>query len=139
MIKFTYELEYNNTLPFLDILLIRNINKLEFKVYRKPICKNVLIHFYSDQNNKTKRGIIAGFYLRTLRICSSKYLNDEFIQIENSILNLQYPKSFIHFAKSKALKIHYKNQPRTNGNSISDKLVPPIDSSLCQTILPLRA
>ena len=38
-IKFTYEREYNSTLPFLDILLIRNINKLKFKVYHKPTCK----------------------------------------------------------------------------------------------------
>ena len=105
-LKFTHELEYNCTLPFLDILLIRNINKLEFKFYRKTTCKNDHIHFYSHHNNNTKRGIIIGFYLRALRICSSKYLNDEFIHIENSFLTLQYPKSFIHYAKSKALKIH---------------------------------
>ena len=74
-IKFTYELEYN-TLPFLDILLIRNINKQECKVYRKPTCKNDHIHFYSHHNNNTKRGIIICFYLRALHICSSKYLND---------------------------------------------------------------
>ena len=46
-IKFTFELEFNSTLPFLDILLIRNINKQEFKVYHKPTCKNdhnVFIH-----------------------------------------------------------------------------------------------
>ena len=120
-IKFTYELEYNSTLPFLDILLIRNINKLEFQVYHKPTCKNDHIHFYSHHNNNTKRGIIIGFYFRALRICSPKYLNDEFIHIENSFLNLQYPKSFIHFVKSKALKIHNKNQPQTNTHSISDK------------------
>ena len=60
-IKFTYELESNSTLPFLDILLIRNINKLEFKVYRKPSCKNDHIHFYSHYNNNTKKGIIIGF------------------------------------------------------------------------------
>ena len=124
-LKFTYELEYNCTLPFLDILLIRNINKLEFKVYRKTTCKNDHIHFYSHQNNNTKRGIIIGFYLRALRICSSKYLNDEFIHIENSFLNLQYPKSFIHYAKSKALKIHNKNQSQTNVYSISDKTSSP--------------
>ena len=120
-IKFIYELEYNSTLPFLDILLIRNVNKLEFKVYRKPTCKNDHIHFYSHPNNNTKRGIIIGFYLRALRICSSKYLNDEFIHIENSFLNFQYPKSFIHFAKSKALKVHNKNQPQTNAHSVSDR------------------
>ena len=84
-IKFTYELEYNSTLPFLDILLIRNINKLEFKIYRKSTCKNDHIQFYSHHNNNIKRGIIIGFFLRALCICSSKYLNDEFIHIENSL------------------------------------------------------
>ena len=124
-LKFTYELDYNYTLPFLDILLIRNINKLEFMVYRKPTCKNDPIHFYSHHNNNAKRSIIRGFYLRAIRICSSKYLNDEFIHIENSFLNLQYPKSFIHFAKSKALKIHNKNQSQTNVHSISNKTSSP--------------
>ena len=118
-IKFTYELESNSTLPFLDLLHIRNINKLEFKVYCKPTCKNDHIHFYSHHNNNTKTGIIIGFYLRALRICSSKYFNDEFNHIENSFLNLLYPESFMHFAKSEAHKSHHKNQPRTNANSQS--------------------
>ena len=39
-IKFTHELETNNYLSFLDILLIRNNDKLEFKVYHTPTCKN---------------------------------------------------------------------------------------------------
>ncbi|KAJ8947186.1 hypothetical protein NQ318_015534 [Aromia moschata] len=35
-IKFTYEMEHNEQLPFLDVLVIRNSeNKLEFDVYRK--------------------------------------------------------------------------------------------------------
>ena len=106
---------------FWTLLLIRNINKLEFKVYRKPTCKNDHIHFYSHHNNNTKRGIIIGFYLRAIRICSSKYLNDQFIHIENSFLNLQYPKSFINFA----LKIRNKNQSQTNVYSISDKTSSP--------------
>ena len=126
-IKFTYEHESNNTLPFLDILLIRNINKLEFKVYYKPTCKNDHIHFYLHHNN-TKRGIIIGFYLRALCICSLKYFNDEFNYIENPFLNLLYPKSFIHFAKSKAPKIYNKNQPQTNANSQSYKTSSPIHS-----------
>ena len=126
--------EYNSTLPFLDILLIRNINKLEFKVYLKPTCKNNHIHFYSHYNNNTKRGIIKGFYLRALHICFSKYLNDQFIHIENSF-NLQYPKSFIlNLKPSKStIKINLKLMPTHN----LIKLVPPIDSYLCQTILPL--
>ncbi|KAJ8933862.1 hypothetical protein NQ318_012433 [Aromia moschata] len=35
-IKFTYEVEHNEQLPFLDVLVIRNSeNKLEFDVYKK--------------------------------------------------------------------------------------------------------
>ena len=65
----TYELEYNSTLPFLDILLIRNIKKkLEFKVYRKPTFKKDHIHFYSHHNNINKRGNIISFYLSALHI-----------------------------------------------------------------------
>ena len=60
--KFTYELKSNSTLPFMDILLIRNINKQEFKVYCKPISKNDHIYFYSHRNN-TKRGIIIALYI----------------------------------------------------------------------------
>ena len=86
-IKFTYE--YNSTLTFQDILLIRNTNKLEFKVYRKHTCKNDHKNVYSHHKNNTKRGIIIGFYLTALRICSSKYLNGVFIHIENSFLKLQ--------------------------------------------------
>ena len=121
------------------MLLMRNIYKLEFKVYRKTTCKNDHIYFYSHHNNNTKRGIIIGFYHRPLRNCSSKYLNKEFIHIENSFLNLQYTKPFLHFAKIKALKIHNKNQPQTNAHSNLIKLVPPIDTYLWQTILPLTA
>ena len=43
------------------------------------------------------------------------------IQSVNSLLHLLYPKSFIHFPKSKALKIHNKNQPQTNAHSQSYK------------------
>ena len=79
--KFTYELESNNTLPFLDILLIRNINKLEFKVYHKPTSNNDHIHFYSHHNNNTKRGVVIDFYLRALRICT-------FITLPNNSTNI---------------------------------------------------
>ena len=34
-IKFTFEIEKDNTIPFLDILIIRNPRKIETTVYRK--------------------------------------------------------------------------------------------------------
>ena len=90
------------------VLLMRNRDKLEFRVYRKPTCKNDHKHFYSHHNINTKRGII-NFYRKALCICSWKYLNNEFNYIENSFLNLRYLNPFRHFAKSNALKIHNRN------------------------------
>ena len=39
--------------------------------------------------------MIVGFYLRPLRICTPKLLNDELDYLENSLAQLQYYKSFI--------------------------------------------
>ena len=61
-INFTYKFEKNNSLHFLDILLINNNNKLEFKVYDKINNKNDFIHFYSNLSDKTKSGILLGFF-----------------------------------------------------------------------------
>ena len=103
-INFTYQLKKNNSLPFLNTLLINN--KSELKVYHKINNKNGCIYIYSNYSNKTKSGILIGFFMRTLRICSSKFLNKEFGHIHNSFSKLQYPESFIHCAKSKAINIH---------------------------------
>ena len=59
-INFTYEKESNNTIPFLDVLIIKSQNSLTFKVYHKPTNKNIYIHFYSHHNNKIKTGLIIG-------------------------------------------------------------------------------
>ena len=90
-LTFTDELENNNTLPFLDILLINNNNKLEFKVHHKSTDENDHIHFYIIISKQ--RGI--SLYFRALKICTLKFLNDEFDYTENSFMQLQYPKSFI--------------------------------------------
>ena len=106
----------------MHVLLIRNSDKFEFRIYCKPTCENDHIHFFSHYNTNTKRGFTICFYLRVLRICSLKYLNDKFNYIENFFLKLLYPIPFIHFAKSKYLKIQKWNRPWTNVNTPSDKI-----------------
>ena len=93
-INFNYEKESNNTLPFLDILIIKSHNNLILKVYCKPTNKNDYIHFYSYHNNKIKKGFIIGFYLRALKICSPRY--------QHSLKSLKYPKVFILNTRKKA-------------------------------------
>ena len=131
---------------FMSFLFLHNGFVYQYIIFRLNFCYGCTnnlykikmsyhIHFYSHHNSNIKGGVIIGFYLRLPRICSLKYLNDEFNHIENSFLNLLYPKSFIHFVKSKALKIHNKNQPQTNANSPSYKTSPITYPLLCLTIL----
>ena len=83
---------------------VTNFTYLEFKAFCKPTCKNGHIHFYSNHNTNTKRGIIIGFYFRSLRIFSTKYEDNKFDYIENYFLNLLYPKPFIQIANCKSTK-----------------------------------
>ena len=44
-IQFTYEVEHDNKLPFLDFLLIKNANKIDTTVYRKPTNTDVYLNW----------------------------------------------------------------------------------------------
>ena len=101
-INFTYKLEKNNSLPFLNILLRNNNNELEFNVYHLINNKNDYIHFYSNYSDKTKSSILIGVFLSALWIFPPKFLNKEFEHIHYSFSKLQYRESFIHRTKSKA-------------------------------------
>ena len=113
-IKFTHEDENDDTLPFLDVRLHRTENKLKFSVFRKITNKDDHIHFYSHHTPKIKSGLIIGFYLRALRICSPEHLTDEERYIEQSFSALQYPRYFILNAKKKAHKIHNTKTAHNN-------------------------
>ena len=104
-IQFTHEEENNNSLPFLDIMIHRTNDGLQYSVYRKPTFKNDLIHYYSHHDVNIKSGTLIGLHLRALRICSPDYLEDEFNYIDTCFTQLKYPKSFIKRARQKALKI----------------------------------
>nr|XP_053634276.1 uncharacterized protein LOC128689811 [Cherax quadricarinatus] len=109
-IQFTLEEEVDNTLPFLDVLLCKADHELRFKVYRKPTNQNDLLHFYSHHDTKTKRGVIIGFFLRALRICSNEFLEEECTIIEQVFFKLHYPRHFIRDCRRRALNIF--NTPR---------------------------
>ena len=126
--NFSYELKKNNSLPFQDILLINNNNKLEFKIDNQ----NDHIHFYSSTAIKQKAAFLIGFFLRAIRICSPKYLNEEFEHIHNSFSKLQYPNLSLTVPKQKPListnthpTISIKNKPYSNTNSIKRHIFTP--------------
>ena len=57
-IKFNYNEEQNNTLPFLDVLFIRDGEKLNTTVYRKDTHNDLYLHWNSFTPVSWKRGDI---------------------------------------------------------------------------------
>ena len=124
-ITFTYEVESNNTLSYLDINLHRTENSLERSVHRKKTNNNDLINFYSSHSTEIKSSIMIGFFLRALRICTPNYLSEEENYIEKTFKSLHYPHHFIRRARRKAHKIYSKPKcPDTENKRIRRIVLP---------------
>ena len=69
-IKFTYEKESSNSLPFLDILISRSENGFKTSVYHKPTFSGVYSNFNSFIYVQYKIGLIFTLLFRTFSIVS---------------------------------------------------------------------
>ena len=92
-IQFTYEVERNNKLPFLDVLLIKNANKIDTTV----LMFDVYLNWNTHAPTTWKRGTLRAILSSTYTICSSEiYLNEEIKYIESTFEKVNnYPKYVI--------------------------------------------
>nr|VZI46703.1 unnamed protein product [Spirometra erinaceieuropaei] len=88
-IKFTREEEQKQQLPFLDVLIRRNLNgKLETTVYRKATNTTQLLSFHINHPVAHKRSCMETLFKRIQTHCSkpedrareARYLRDQFVQ-----------------------------------------------------------
>ena len=129
-IQLTVENESNGSLPFLDTVIIRTENSVKFKVYRKPTNKDDFIHYHSAHDEKTKSGVIIGFYLRAFRICSPEYVDEEIKYITYTFEKLGYPKGVLAASLKKAENI--RRRKKTEESNVRYLVVP--NSSLANTL-----
>ena len=73
-IKFTYEEEQNNNLPFLDVVCIRDGEKLNSTVYRKDTYNYLYLQWDSFTPISWKRGTLKSLISRAYFVCSSETL-----------------------------------------------------------------
>ena len=143
-IQFTVEQEVDNKLPFLDTLIIRGVNDVKFKVYRKPTNRDDFIHYFSAHDERVKTGVVIGFFLRAYRICNGEFLEDELQYIINSFENLKFPNSMLIKLKEKAKIIYSRalDERQTNNSNgyvtlPMSPLTKPIDRCLKDTSISL--
>lgn len=76
-IKFTVENEKEGVPPFLDDKIHRTDRNFKFDVYRKPTNVCSYTHYYSSHLDYVKRFVFSSMLLRTMRICSPEYIDEE--------------------------------------------------------------
>ena len=95
-IKFTYEMEVNNTLPFLDVSVFRENDKFSSSVHRKDTFSGVYTNFRSFMPDTYKRGLISTLLYRAYMISSSyDSLHKEIENLKRIFGKNGYPSSFI--------------------------------------------
>ena len=123
-IQFTMEEEKDDQLPFLDTIIHKRHSSPAFSVYRKPTNKDDFIHFFSAHSRRTKEGVVIGFFLRALRVCSPEFLEAEINHVIKSFQRLRYPRGMLLGLRRKAEKI--KNRPkRDNPQEKTQRIVIP--------------
>ena len=103
-LKFTIELEKDNKLPFLDFLLLKNENSLDFKIYRKPTNNNRFLSFFSVHTRQVKIGLIISLTDRIFRVCSPKFIEEELLLFTEILISNHYPGWLIDQTFSKRRK-----------------------------------
>ena len=62
--SFTYEEEQNNCLPFLDVMVTREDDRLSTSLYRKPTFSGLYTNFFSYISEKYKKGLLFSILFR---------------------------------------------------------------------------
>ena len=95
-LHFTVEFEANNSLPFLDVLITREENKLVTSLYRKPTQTGLYLLWDSCQSRRYKLGLIKTLVIRIYRICSTKKaINNELRLLKETLEKNGYPPHII--------------------------------------------
>ena len=93
--SFTYEVEIDNKLPFLDILVTRE-NAFTTNIYRKPTFSGLYTNFHSFLPENYKTGLVLTLLFRIYTICSDwSKIHTEIINLRNIMLKNNFPSYFI--------------------------------------------
>lgn len=133
-IKFTVEEESSGRLPFLDVLVQRDRQRLSFKVHRKDTHSGRYLHFASVNPVSHKRSVAFSLIKRAQRICSKpEDLDSDLACIRRELGACKYPRSFIASSEKRALR---PTEPR---DSLSQRrasipYVPGISEALARVL-----
>ena len=81
-IKFTYELEHEGKLPFIDVLFYRVGKKIYTTVYRKATNNKVYLNWNAFTTISWKRGTLKAIIERAYLICLTNEIHNRELKIK---------------------------------------------------------
>ena len=130
-IQFTFELEDSNTLPFLDVLVIKCDSSFKTCVYRKPFSVSCPPHALSNHPANQKISAFYTYVYRALNICSdSSLLKKELNYLKFVAIKRGFNPSVINQAVKKFTK------PPYNCTLSNDVKIKPDNSVVLPFYLP---
>ena len=94
-LQFTFEVEENGKLPFLDVLVMKKKDEVLTSVYRKETFAGLYQRWESFSPERTKVNLIHMLVDRAVKICSKQLLEEELQNIRSILSNNGYPKQVI--------------------------------------------
>ncbi|XP_011858314.1 PREDICTED: uncharacterized protein LOC105555883 [Vollenhovia emeryi] len=94
-LKFTVEIENNNTLNFLNTSVFREDRKLFTNWYRKPTFSGRYINYFSSHQTRYKINTIINLVDQAVLLSDSRFHDANINIIKDILLNNSYPPSFI--------------------------------------------
>jgi hypothetical protein len=95
-LHFTLAFESDKSIAFLDVLVTQAEDKLSTSLYRKPTHTGLYMLWDSSQNRRYKLGLIKTLVIRIYRICSTKQIiTNELNLLRVTLANNGYPPHII--------------------------------------------
>ena len=124
-IQFTFEMEEENKLAFLDVMVIRNANDtINTTVYRKPTGTDIYINWHSHSPLQWKKTTANILIQRAIKICSDKkFLDEELDIIKHNLSEVNnYPRKFVQNIINYNLHKRNRITPKLNEENNSKEI-----------------
>ena len=111
-ISFTYEIEENEQIPFLDILIHRTNQKFETSIHRKSTFSGVYLHFHAFMPINYKLGLINSLLHRCYHLVSNyERFHNEVVKLQGIMVNNGYPVKVFDKCVNKFLMRLFTQKP----------------------------
>ena len=97
-LQFTTETEQNGRLPFLDVLIEKDLDSQLYltSIYRKPTFTGAYVRYESFCHKNRKVSLIRTLVHRAQQICSAKCLSREILQLKSIFAENGYPSYLVN-------------------------------------------